>query len=47
MADTNTDTNASLLQNHCGQSLAGSDAIPPSSAGLDDDSIDEISPVRP
>jgi len=47
MADTNTDTNASPLQHHCGQSLAGSDATPPPSSGLDDDNIDDSSAVRP
>jgi len=55
MADTdanpsplpNTDANPSPLPIHCGQSMAGSDATPPLSSGLDDDNIDEISPVRP
>jgi len=47
MADTNTDTNTSPLQHHCGQSLAGSDATSPPSSGVDDDNIDDISPLRP
>ena len=55
MADTdanpsplpNSDANPSPLPIHCGQSMAGSDATPPLSSGLDDDNIDLISPVRP